>query len=333
MQKRARLSPLSATSSHNSKTRGELKVDTDGLSRDARRLLSESVSPNTVRAMRADLKVYQKAGGCLPATDTEIANYLSAQNSLGKAPATIERYANSLHMWHRYHDLPSPVKTMAVRSVIRGIKRSRDMRQASAPALRLKELHTLLDSLDLETLYGLRDAAMFALAFYGACRRSEVVAITVDDIEWRPEGIIVTVHHSKTNKSGRVETKSIVRASTSAPYCPVRLLEAWLQASGIKRGAVFRAVSLAGRIGAGRLSAQVVRLRMQKALEAAGLAAKGYSPHSFRAGFITEAHLRGRSDVQIKRVSGHRDQRTFEQYIRIADAFEDNANDFFSLDE
>ena len=222
---------------------------------------------------------------------------------------------------------------MAVHSVLRGIKRSRDMRQASAPALRLKELHTLLASLDLDSLYGLRDAAMFALAFYGACRRSEVVAITVGDIEWLPEGIIITVHHSKTNKSGRVETKSIVRASKEAPYCPVRLLEAWLQASGIQKRSVFRAVSVAGRVSVSPLTAQTVRLRMQKALEAAGLTAKGYTPHSFRAGFITEAHLRGRSDVQIKRVSGHRDQRTFEQYIRVADAFEDNANDFFSLDD
>ncbi|NOG31692.1 site-specific integrase [Halomonas sp. TBZ9] len=333
MRKRSTPPSTPVSQSHGQNTQGEFAVDTVGLSRDARRLLSESVSPNTVRAMRADLKVYQQAGGCLPATETEIVNYLSAQNALGKAPATLVRYANSLHMWHRYHDLPSPVKTIAVRSVIRGIKRSRDMRQASAPALRLKELHALLDSLDRETLYGLRDAAMFALAFYGACRRSEVVAITVDDIEWRPEGIIVTVHHSKTNKSGRVETKSIVRASEKARYCPVRLLEAWLQASDIRRGAIFRAVSLAGRIGAGRLSAQNIHVRMQKALETAGLAAKGYSPHSFRAGFITEAHLRGRSNVQIKRVSGHRDQRTFEQYIRIADAFEDNANDFFSLDE
>ena len=313
-------------------TQNELHVDNSaGLSRDARRLLSESVSPNTVRAMRADLKVYQQAAGQLPATETDIANYLSAQNALGKAPATIERYANSLHMWHRYHNLPSPVKTMAVRSVLRGIKKSRDMRQASAPALRLKELHVMLDVMDRDTLHGLRDSAMFLLSFYGAFRRSEVVVLTCQDIEWRPEGIVITLHHSKANRSGRIETKSLMRAPTNSPYCPVTMLERWLASSNITRGAIFRGISSKGRLGAGRMTTQTLYVRMGKMLERAGLAPQGYTPHSFRAGFITEAHLRGKSDIQIKRVSGHRDQNTFERYIRIADEFENNAGDFFSL--
>ncbi|WP_311946755.1 site-specific integrase [Halomonas piscis] len=302
---------------------GAVTAPVAGLSREARRLLSESVSPNTVRGMRSDLRVYQKAGGVLPATEIDIANFLSAQNRRGKKPATLERYANSLHMWHRYHNVPSPVKTMAVRSVMRGIKKSRDTRQASAPALRLRELHQLL--------YGLRDSAMFLLSFYGAFRRSEVVVIALEDLEWRPEGVIITLHYSKTNRSGRIETKSIMRAPPGTRYCPVTMLENWLAASGIRKGAVFRAVTRRGRIGAGRMSANTLAVRMRQGLEAAGLTEEGYSPHSFRAGFITEAYMRGKSDVQIKRVSGHRDQRTFEKYIRIADQFENHGGDFFSL--
>lgn len=305
----------------------------EGLSPEACRLLAQSVSANSVRAMRADLRIYRQAGGPLPASETDIANFLSRQNTLGKKPATLARYANSLHMWHRYMQLPSPVDTMAVRSVLRGIKKSRDMRQASAPALRLRELHRLLDALDRNTLHGLRDSAMFALSFYGAFRRSEIVAVYLDAIEWRPQGITVTLHHSKTNKTGRIETKSIMRAPANTCYCPVSLLEQWLKASGLQRGAIFRSVSSKGRLGAGRMSGQTVYNRMKLALARAGLAAEGFTPHSFRAGFITEAHLRGKTDVQIKRVSGHRSQNTFERYIRIADAFESHAGDFFSLDE
>ena len=310
---------------------GAMTAPVQGLSREARRLLSESVSPNTVRGMRSDLRTYQRAGGVLPATETDIANFLSAQNKLGKKPATLDRYANSLHMWHRYHNLPSPVKTMAVRSVIRGIKKSRDTRQASAPALRLKELHRLLDVIDRDTLHGLRDSALFLLSFYGAFRRSEVVVIACEDLVWRPEGVIVTLHYSKTNRSGRIETKSIMRAPPGTRYCPVTLLEQWLAVSGIQKGAIFRGISRKGRLGAGRMTANTLALRMKLGLMAAGLTEEGYSPHSFRAGFITEAHLRGKSDVQIKRVSGHRDQRTFEKYIRVADAFENHGGDFFGL--
>lgn len=310
---------------------GGVLASVEGLSREARRLLSESVSPNTVRAMRADLKIYCQAGGQLPATEVEVANFLSEQNQAGKAPVTIQRYANSLNMWHRYHNLPSPVKHQAVRSVIRGIKKTRDTRQASAPALRLKELHRLLDALDRHTLRGLRDSALFLLSFYGAFRRSEVVVVACEDLEWRPEGVIVTLHHSKTNRSGQIETKNIMRAPPGTEYCPVAMLERWLAASRIENGAIFRAVSSRGRLGAGRMSANALVVRMQRALKAAGLWDRGYSPHSFRAGFITEAHLRGKSYFQIKQVSGHRDQDMLESYIRIADAFEDHGGDFFTL--
>ena len=300
-----------------------------GLSREARRLLSQSVSPNTVRAMRADLKVYQKTGGVLPASEIDIANFLSAQNALGKAPATLTRYANSLHMWHRYHNVPSPVKSMAVRSVLRGIRKSRDTRQASSPALRLEELHRLLDGLNRDTLHGLRDSALFLLCFYGAFRRSEVVVITCEDLEWRAKGLLVTLHHSKTNHSHRIETKSIMRAPPGAPYCPVTMLERWLAASGIQKGAIFRGITPKGRLGAGRMTANTLTACMRRALTTAGLTEEGYSPHSFRAGFITEAHLRGKNHVQIMRITGHRDPRSFEKYIRIADAFENHGGDFF----
>ncbi|MDW7749095.1 site-specific integrase [Halomonas sp.] len=308
-----------------------ITINHEGLSEEARHLLAQSVSANSVRAMRADLRVYQQAGGILPATDTDIANYLSAQSALGKKPATLERYANSLHMWHRYMNLPSPIKTMAVRNVLRGIKRSRDTRQSSAPALRLKELHAMLAALDRSTLHGMRDSAIFLLSFYGAFRRSEVVVLGYEDIEWHPEGITITLHYSKANRSGRIETKSLMRAPAGSAYCAVAMLEHWLEASRITHGAIFRRISPKGRIGACRITAQALYVRMKKALKLAGLATQGYSPHSFRAGFITEAHLRGKSDVQIKRISGHRDQNAFERYIRVADEFENNAGDFFNL--
>ncbi|WP_242457910.1 tyrosine-type recombinase/integrase [Halomonas sp. YLGW01] len=302
----------------------------EGLTPEAQRLLAESVSHNTIRAMRADIRVYLSAGFPLPATEPDIANFLSDQNKLGKKPATLIRYANSLHMWHRYMGVSSPARTMTIRSILRGIKKTRDMRQASAPALRLAELHVLLEALDRNTLRGLRDSALFALSFYGAFRRSEIVGLRVDDLDWQPKGVTIRIRYSKTNQAGRIENKSIMQATQETSYCPVTLLKAWLSTSGISRGAIFRSITLGDHIGSGPLTDQTVSDRMKVALEKTSLTDRGYTPHSFRAGFITEAHLRGKSDTQIKRISGHRSQRTFEQYIRIADEFEDHAGDFFS---
>jgi len=300
------------------------------LSARARRHIANSVSKNTIRGMRADLRVYQRAGGLLPADEFDIANFIADQRALGKKPATLERYLNSLHMWHRYMNLPSPVRSMPVRAVMRGIRRSAGTRQKEAPPpLLLEDLHRLLDHIDRSDLRGKRDGALFALSFHGAFRRSEVVALYLEDIQWEARGILVGLRRSKTNQEGAEETKAILRAPAGFPYCPVRLLEAWLAASGIRRGAVFRSISLSGKLGAGRLTGCVVAQRLAHHLEAAGMADRGFSPHSFRAGFITEAHRRGKAAVDIKRVSGHRDQRTFERYIRRTDAFEGHAGDFY----
>ncbi len=217
-----------------------------------------------------------------------------------------------------------------MRAVMRGIRRSAGTRQKEAPPLLLEDLHRLLDHIDRSDLRGKRDSALFALSFHGAFRRSEVVALYLEDIQWEARGILVGLRRSKTNQEGAEETKAILRAPDGFPYCPVRLLEAWLAASGIRRGAVFRSLSLSGKLGAGRLTGCVVAQRLAHHLEAAGMADRGFSPHSFRAGFITEAHRRGKAAVDIKRVSGHRDQRTFERYIRRTDHFEGHAGDFYA---
>src|SRR5690554_3349305 len=82
------------------------------LSARARRHIANSVSKNTIRGMRADLRVYQRAGGLLPADEVDIDDFIADQRAQGKKPATLERYLNSLHMWHRYMNLPSPVRSM-----------------------------------------------------------------------------------------------------------------------------------------------------------------------------------------------------------------------------
>jgi integrase len=50
-----------------------------------------------------------------------------------------------------------------------------------------------------------------------------------------------------------------------------------------------------------------------------------YSAHSLRAGFVTYAHLRGASDRAIAHQTRHRSMATLGQYVRIHEAWQDNA--------
>jgi len=299
------------------------------LSRAARRLLSDSMAKNTILAFRSDIRGFLKAGYSLPATAQQVANYLAELHIKGRKPATISRHASSLGTWHVYMQLPSPTLSLEVKGVLKGIHRKSDGRQRQAPALRLNHLQQLLNALDLKSPRDLRNASMFCLCFYGAFRSSEVVALYREDIEWRDGGIVITLRHSKTNQSGRIEQKTLPRNPAGGRCCPAGLLEAWLEWSGIQRGALYRSIDQGGRLGAGRMHPVTFSNLLKQALIRAGLVEEGFTTHSFRAGFITEAHLRGKSDQQIKRISGHRDQKTFERYIRMADDMHDPGNDIF----
>ena len=74
-----------------------------------------------------------------------------------------------------------------------------------------------------------------------------------------------------------------------------------------------------------RLTAAAVNDLVKAAVARAGLNAEGYSAHSLRAGFVPHAHLRGATDRAIAHQTRHRSLATLGGYVRIANAWTDNA--------
>ena len=70
-------------------------------------------------------------------------------------------------------------------------------------------------------------------------------------------------------------------------------LDAWLEASGISEGAIFRPVDRHGRVHNARLSGEAVSIVVRERVAAAGLDQTGYSGHSLRAGLATSAAQAG----------------------------------------
>jgi integrase len=64
---------------------------------------------------------------------------------------------------------------------------------------------------------------------------------------------------------------------------------------------------------------------IQQAVTRGHLDPTGYSAHSLRAGFVTYAHLRGASDRAIAHQTRHRSLATIGGYVRIHEAWTDNA--------
>lgn len=110
-----------------------------------------------------------------------------------------------------------------------------------------------------------------------------------------------------------------------AERCPVTALGAWYDATGITTGPVLRPVSKGNRALSRPLHPESVNDLLQAAIRRAQLDATRYSAHSLRAGFVTYAHLRGASDRAIAHQTRHRSLATIGTYVRIHEAWADNA--------
>lgn len=249
--------------------------------------------------------------------------YLASLAERGRKSSTIERALAGIAWAQRARGCEWSKGHPAITTVMTGIRR----RHGTAPTQKApvidEALAALVATLD-DDLSGLRDRAVLTLGWFGAFRRSELVALTVADVAHVREGLILAVRRSKGDQEGRGAEKGIPFASNAA-LCPVRSLAAWLAASGIAEGPIFRPVDQHGHVGAARLSDRSVALIVQRSAQRAGLDPKTVGGHSLRAGFATTAAKKGKSLDAIMRQTLHRSEKVARGYIRHAKLFDDNA--------
>ena len=288
--------------------------------------VSSGKSANTRRAYRADWEDFLawtewRRLQALPAEPSTVALYLAALADDGKRPSTIERRRAAIAFMHKQHRQVSPTHDALVDEVMAGIRRELGAAQQGKTAAVTDDIRAMVGSL-VGDLRGVRDRALLLIGFAGAFRRSELIALDVEDVERHPEGLLITIRRSKTDQQGRGRLLGIPHG-TQPDTCPVRAYDDWLHASGIGNGALFRGVSTQGKLLT-RLSDKGVARAVKRAAEKAGLDAERYSGHSLRAGLATSAAAGGAYDRDIMRQTGHKRVETLYRYIRKENIFQEN---------
>jgi site-specific recombinase XerD len=153
-------------------------------------LVRESLAPNTRTAYLSDLAHFEGWGGRIPAEPETVAAYL-ATHADALSVATLNRHLAALAKVHRSHGVANPTSSELVKSVLRGLKRVKGTAQRQAKPLLKEDLILALDATG-EGLRDLRDRALLLIGFAGGFRRSELVALTCDDVERVRQGIIIT---------------------------------------------------------------------------------------------------------------------------------------------
>jgi integrase len=289
-----------------------------------RTFLAAATSDNTRRAYRSAIRHFLAWGGVLPSDEPMVVRYLlSYAQTLN--PRTLTLRLTALSQWHIHQRFPDPASTPTVRKTLAGISRIHGKPRKKAKALPLEDLQGIIACLAArDGLKALRDNALLQLAFFGGFRRSEIVRLSVDNIAWERQGIVITLPRSKTDQQGEGIVKAIPFGDGIC--CPARALRAWLDAAAITAGALFRAVNKWGVVGDKGLDPASVNTVLTRCAKEAGL---GYVPelssHSLRRGMATSAYRAGADFRDIKRQGGWRHDGTVQGYIEEASQFEENA--------
>jgi site-specific recombinase XerD len=273
-------------------------------------------APNSQRAYTADLKNYTSwceghGQQALPASTSTLAAYAAHLAKTCKW-ATLTRRIATVSKLHQLKGFETPTTDKQFRVVMEGVKRSIGIRQKQAKAFTMPTLKGMLKGIDCSSAIGLRNKALLLLGFTGAFRRSELVALNVDDLDFSTQGLIVSMGKSKTNQYGASEEKAIYY-SPDAGICPIRTLQSWLTEIGRSAGPLFVRIRRGSTLTEQRLTDQTVYDVVKKYL------GNQFSAHSLRASFVTIAKMNGADDSEVMRQTKHRKSDMIQRYTRIED--------------
>ena len=280
--------------------------------------LRTSKSKNTIKAYNSDFNDFKSfcaihAQQSMPTNPKTLSLYITHLAKKSKF-STLKRRIASISVVHKLSGHYLDVKHPLISENLLGIKRQIGTFQKSKKPILISHLKQLIEVISKETQPNikLKNKALILIGFAGGFRRSELVSIQYEDVEFVPEGVKIFVSRSKTDQSGEGMTKAIPYFENTS-YCPVISLKNWINHNQIKDGAIFK------------MSDKNVSLVIKKYAKLAGLDPSKYSGHSLRSGFATTTAEFGAEERNIMAMTGHKSTQMVRRYIQESNLFKQNA--------
>ena len=285
--------------------------------------LKNSKAENTLRAYQSDFRDFSsfcaKNGfSSMPSQPKIIALYITHMSKSSKF-STLKRRIASISVIHKLKGHYLDTKHPIIMENLHGIKRTLGSRQKAKKPLLINDLKLLIQVITEEKTK-LRDKALILIGFAGGFRRSELVNIMHEDVEFVDEGVKILIKRSKTDQSGEGIVKAIPYFDNKE-YCPVIALKNYINYKFDNKieGKVFE------------ISDKSVALIIKRYALKAGLDSSKYAGHSLRSGFATSAAEFGAEERNIMAMTGHKTTQMVRRYIQEANLFKNNALNKFKL--
>ena len=281
--------------------------------------LRNSKAQNTLRAYNADFRDFsnfcnQNDFKEMPTEPKILSLYITHLSATSKF-STLKRRIASIGVLHKMKGHYLDTKHPIIIENLMGIKRKNGVNQKGKKPLLINNLKLLINVIhqyQKNTDKLLRDKAILLIGFSGGFRRSELVNIEYEDLDFVTEGLKIFIKKSKSDQSGEGLIKAIPYFNDET-FCPVNALKKWLKHSKIKKGKIFN------------VSDKTVALIVKKYSNLAGLDSNKYSGHSLRSGFATSAAEAGAEERSIMSMTGHKSTEMVRRYIKEANLFKNNA--------
>ncbi len=293
----------------------ELITDVKSLEIETLKNLKNSKASNTLRAYQSDFKDFSsfcaKNGfSSIPTEPKIIALYITNLSKTSKF-STLKRRIASISVIHKLRGHYLDTKHPIIMENLHGIKRSLGSRQKAKKPILINDLKLIIKAIDKEKI---RDKALILIGFAGGFRRSELVNICYDDVEFVDEGVKILIKRSKTDQAGEGIIKAIPYFENHE-FCPVLAIKNYMNSklTNSNKGKIFN------------ISDKSVALIIKKYTNKAGLDSSRYAGHSLRSGFATTAAEFGAEERNIMAMTGHKTTQMVRRYIHEANLFKNNA--------
>ncbi len=293
----------------------------DGIEYDWRKefkRLEGAYAPSTMRSYYADVEIF--VNWCdiqnlapFPATVETVCRFLDEQ-APDRAPSTVRRRLYAIRKVHRLLRLDDPTYDEDINLTFRRIRRAKRTRPKQAKGLTRPYLEKFLD-VQPEGPWGLRNRAMLLLGYELLTRRSELVALTTDDLETLDDGTMrVIIRRSKADPFGQGRIAFTSKRTAGA-------VQAWLTWRGPEISFLFCPI-YQGRAVNRDLSTTTVKRLVKSAAKAAGLdpaEVDAFSGHSLRVGAAQDLLCAGYDAAAIMRAGGWKSVNILGRYLEMAD--------------
>ena len=265
--------------------------------------LGRNLSPNTIKSYTFDLKhLYEYAADqgleVLKLTYPDLEHFLAYLADLGLDTRSMARVVSGVRAFYRYLFAEEIIESNPT-DLLEAPRIGRRLPEV----LTVEEIDRIIDSNDLSTSHGVRNAAMLELLYSCGLRVSECCELRFQDL---------SLEHKYLRVMGKGSKERLIPMSDTAvarimDYIPIRL--EFPEKPGCRD---FLFLSRLGR----PLSRQMVFMVIKELAKEVGIQ-KSISPHTLRHSFATHLLEGGASLSAIRDMLGHADIATTEIYTHV----------------